>query len=896
MTDRTDLPAILTRALLAAASARHTRVLAPDTAAGELFEKSALHKDRRPAMEPAGLAALSDRAHLLLAHLITLLLLEMEGLVESPLNRRSRARVRLGAPTRCRILTDWQDSAVEPSEPTLFAASEETPLLPNAAGPEAFFREILKETRATAAWLSLDANIIEELVRWLMPVIVRCAPEDDPVGWIHAHAQRHRLVRGPGSRLRFQVDRARGRSQGVLYTPPPLTEALVDAVLSCWSHSEAASSETPLFGDASSGAVTPGGGRAAHPTPRILDPACGSGQFLLSIARRLLADTENGAAGSRPALKPDEVLEIFRSMHGVDIDPGAATLGAFNLSLQAVRALCRSQNADAPVIVPWLQERLGPGFPWFLGTQIHQGNALLLAPHPEEKSFRWTDRFADVFDGDRPGFDIVIGNPPWVSYGLRDRAGADEDEAAYLRRLYTFGAQYKLSLYPLFIELALRLTRPGGLHGFLVPDSFFTGRHFSRIRAHLLETCRPLLFCLVESGPWPGVHVGHTAFYCVRRLPSPGPPIPVTTTVLSLPSSARRRRKSPAAARAGSTGILPLFPGAADREGPVLVDPSVFSKTPHHAFRIYRDRSERDFVDSMEKALLRFEDVVETYSGLIARYGQESVTGPTEGEFILRERGGKVVLRDPEPRIRWRPALHSGSEVEPFRIRWRGGTLYIPDDYEILRRVYKSGFDVERYAAGKVFLRQTGDRLIAARDEQGLFCLNNVHVLSARTAPRIDLHFLCGLLMSEPMHRYYQTIALEAGRPLAQVDLVAVRALPFPCDESGVPFGEAFVASARRGTGVHLNRVLRQVDDAIAHGRPGLVVETVHEAAHAGSEPLASADEVRGRDAVTAIVSQLVGVIEKSAEGKAQAAAREALDGAVRALFSLTSAPTGTSA
>jgi len=55
-------------------------------------------------------------------------------------------------------------------------------------------------------------------------------------------------------------------------------------------------------------------------------------------------------------------------------------------------------------------------------------------------------------------------------------------------------------------------------------------------------------------------------------------------------------------------------------------------------------------------------------------------------------------------------------------------------------------------------------------------------------------------------------------------------------------------------------------------------------------------DEVRGRDAVTAIVSHLVGVIEKSAEGKVQAAAREALDGAVRALFSLTSAPSGTSA
>jgi len=160
---------------------------------------------------------------------------------------------------------------------------------------------------------------------------------------------------------------------------------------------------------------------------------------------------------------------------------------------------------------------------------------LLLAATPDGTTFRWTERFASIFSGERPGFDIVIGNPPWVSYGLRDRAGAEEEESTYLRDLFRFGAQYKLSLYPLFIELALRLTAQAGCNGFLVPDSFFTGRHFSRIRAHILETCQPLLFCLVESGPWPGVHVGHTAFYCVRRLPAPDPTGPVTTYALRLP-------------------------------------------------------------------------------------------------------------------------------------------------------------------------------------------------------------------------------------------------------------------------------------------------------------------------------------------------------------------------
>ncbi len=893
MSDRTDLPAILTRTLLAAAAARASAfrkgMAGIHDESGDLFEKGPASVPLEPAVT-AELDGISEQSHRLLANLITLLLLEMEGLVESPLNRRSRARVRLGAPTRCRLLSEWEAPAEESAEVvSLFAPAERTPTLPTAPGPEAFFREILRAARATAGWLQLDTNTVEELVRWLMPVIARCDPEDDPVGWLHAHAQRHRLVRGPGTRLRFQVDRARGRSQGVLYTPPPLTEALVEAVLSCWSRS-VSPAQALLFGEApraeeerlpgvapSEGVPRPARGPAIPP-PRILDPACGSGQFLLSIARRLL----NGGDGWASERRPEEVLEIFRSLYGVDLDPGAARLAAFNLSIQAVRALCRSQGADPPVVVRWLQERLDPAFPWFLGTQIHQGNALLLAPHREGTTFRWTDRFAEVFEGDSSGFDIVIGNPPWVSYGLRDRAGAEEEEAAYLRRIYTFGAQYKLSLYPLFIELALRLTRPGGLHGFLVPDSFFTGRHFSRIRKHLLETCHPLLFCLVESGPWPGVHVGHTAFYCVRRLPAPDAAGPVTTSVLHLVPAGRRRRQT--AASAASAALLPLFAGTGGGEGPVLVDPSVFHKTPHHAFRIYRDRSERDFVDSMERSPLRFDDVIETYSGLIARHGQESVTGPREGEFVLRDRSGKTVLRDPDPRLRWRPALHSGSEVEPFRIRWRGGTVYIPDDYEILRRVYKSGFDVERYATPKVFLRQTGDRLIAARDESGLFCLNNVHVLTVRAAPRIDIRFLCGLLMSEPIHRYYQSIALEAGRPLAQVDLVTVRALPFPCDPSGVPFGEA--PTGRRPPRSAPARIGEEIDEAVLRGRPETIVELI----------LRGARSVPDRDCVTAGVARLVEIIEKengASPAKARATAREGLDGAVAALFSMSSLSNG---
>jgi methylase of polypeptide subunit release factors len=846
MSDRSELSSILTRALLAAAGAR-AHDLPRHDASQDLFDG-----ETSGAPESVDLRLLSQRAHRLLADLIALLLLELEGLVDSPLNTRVRARVRLGAPSRSRILAEWGLPLREAEPGELFDEAARATPMPVAANPEAFFGKVLDSARSTARALHLTAPTIEELIRWLLPVIARCAPEDDPVGWIHAHALRHQLQPGLGQRLRFQVDRERGRSHGVLYTPPPLTEALVDAVLTRWAERPPSPASGSMFDSAG---ATPG----VPPPERVLDPSCGSGQFLLSVAHRFLEGREG---------KPEEILSIFRSLHGVDIDPAAATLAGLNLSLQAVRALCRTQGADAGAVVPWLQDQLGPGFPWFLGSQIHQGNALLLATTDGGHNFRWTDRFAAIFAGDRPGFDIVIGNPPWVSYGLRDRAGPGEEESAYLRRLYTFGAQYKLSLYPLFIELALRLTRPGGYHGFLVPDSFFTGRHFSRIRAHLLEESQPLLFCLVEAGPWPGVHVGHTAFYCVRRRPTHEPDEPVMTRVLQLPQSTRRSRRT-------ARSKLPLFGAPVERNVPVRVEASVFRDTPHHAFRIFREEGERRFVETIERAPLRCEDLIETYSGLIARFGQETVTGPREGEFVLLDRSGKEILRDAAAGRRWRPALHSGAEVEAFRTRWRGGTLYVPEDYEILRKVYKSGFDIERYAGPKVLLRQTGDRMVAARDLRGFLCLNNVHILTVRDDADVDLRFVCGLLLSETMQRYYQVIALEAGRPLAQVDLVTVRSLPYPCDRSGEPFGQALPPSRLPRAAA---AVVRAMEDGVRGRRTADALDPVERA-------LGGERDGGVRAIATAAVCRLVEILESEPAPETDRTARETLDGVIALLF-----------
>jgi hypothetical protein len=347
--------------------------------------------------------------------------------------------------------------------------------------------------------------------------------------------------------------------------------------------------------------------------------------------------------------------------------------------------------------------------------------------------------------------------------------------------------------------------------------------------------------------------------------------------VLQLAPLARKQRRR-------ATASLSLFGSGATRSDPVLIDADVLRTTPHHTFRIYREERERRFVEQLERAPLRLEDVIGTYSGLIARPGQEKVMGPRKGVYTLEDRTGTLLLRDARPSRRWKPALHSGAEVEPFRVQWRGGALYIPDDYELLRKVYKSGFDLDRYAQPKIFLRQTGDRMVAARDEKGLLCLNNVHLLTPLDEPQVDLRFLCGLLLSDPIQRYYQAIALEAGRPLAQVDLATVQTLPYPCHANGEPYG---TISDEKGVGRRAAKIAKSLLDTTTPEWSVGLVGLLQDAAAAGPNPLADHSGVPGSSLVTAVVCRLVEILETEKSERRIKEVTGLLDKAARILFGL---------
>ena len=179
---------------------------------------------------------------------------------------------------------------------------------------------------------------------------------------------------------------------------------------------------------------------------RVLDPACGSGVFLVGAFRRLINVWRSKNGWRKPAVHT--LKEMLKwSIHGIELDPFAVDLTAFSLSL----AIC---------------DALKPGEIWDKLTfdQLRESNLFdadffskILERHSGEPT---------VLDD---GFDIVVGNPPFESK-LTD-AAAEVDEAAQ-RENRERGPVPDEQMAYLFLEQTLTLLRPDGRICLIQPHGF----------------------------------------------------------------------------------------------------------------------------------------------------------------------------------------------------------------------------------------------------------------------------------------------------------------------------------------------------------------------------------------------------------------------------------------
>jgi len=284
---------------------------------------------------------------------------------------------------------------------------------------------------------------------------------------------------------------------------------------------------------------------------RICDPACGSGSFLIEAYQHLLdwhlnyytSNDPERWTRSRPKRLRKDVTGNWRlvteerkrilldHIFGVDIDPQAVEVTKLSLLLKVLEEETGSSLQEQYLLfheraLPDLDKNIKCGNS-LVGTAFHLTQSTLPDPELERKvnAFDWDVEFPNVAQG--RGFDVVIGNPPWLMAGYYVA-----ESVPYLHQNYK-SAQKKFDLYYVFIEQGRRLLAPGGTIGLIVPNKFFHTSAAAKLRELLLNDLR--LREIVDFGI-ERVFDGPTNYSCILLADSarPGDRIEFTESLADL--------------------------------------------------------------------------------------------------------------------------------------------------------------------------------------------------------------------------------------------------------------------------------------------------------------------------------------------------------------------------
>jgi len=192
-----------------------------------------------------------------------------------------------------------------------------------------------------------------------------------------------------------------------------------------------------------------------HPNPlkiRVLDPACGSGSFLIE-AFDFLYDYFKTAIPNEQERRQHILTE---NLYGVDLDEQATEVTRLNLLLRA----------------SYERHRL-PELP-----HIKVGNSLVTDNKDIPDNFDWQFAFKDIFD--EGGFDVIIGNPPYVR---QETLG--DDFKNHVRDTYPDVYAGTADLYVYFIQRGLSLLKSDGYLGYILPNKWLCANYGKPLRRFL---------------------------------------------------------------------------------------------------------------------------------------------------------------------------------------------------------------------------------------------------------------------------------------------------------------------------------------------------------------------------------------------------------------------------
>jgi type I restriction-modification system DNA methylase subunit len=519
------------------------------------------------------------------------------------------------------------------------------------------------------------------------------------------------------------------KKQGQYYTPRPIVDFILDEVN--WR-------ERAMIGDAK----------------RLLDPACGSGTFLVRAAKRLMDAYRNDKG---EITDPRAVLSKVRDkIYGFDLNPFACYLAEVNLLIQvldAIRALPEDER----------QTHLERFHIYNVDALAKPGRGLLALGHDSllAEELDVVERIKGRKDAYATGFSHIVANPP---YGAK----VSDDYKRGLKREWPQVFRGQPDTYVFFYALSLELLGESGRLGFITPNTFLMGANTDTLRDELLKAGRLERIVDLPQGLWKDAAVDCVLLFLAReRDAAKREAQGVEVNLMDL----RDELDALTARRWAETLSQPQSEWMSDAEHAMDIRRDDIQKAIEAACVVQKKIKDENGkpVGYGEPQVLRLGDVTDSNPG-IDPYATEA-----EGKVNPYIKKKSDV---PDEESEWKPLLDTASVVNRYSLLWSKDKRHIKYGNWLSRPRESRFFEAPKFLVHSLRNRSLKRRLVATYDESAFYHRKTFYNVRLNDE-NYNLKYLLALFNSALLNFWYAQKFSNAS-----INIVYFEQLPiFPADE-----------------------------------------------------------------------------------------------------------------